>query len=625
MRDKVTAGLAAALGLFTLYTAAAGPYVSLIQRPVFLALAICLGLAIYPLWEGRRLRPLGLALDLLAAAVTLVACAYVVVHQDRIMTELPWAGLHDQLLTLGVVLVVLEISRRAIGLVFPLLVLAGLGYALFGQHLPGALGHRGFGPGFVTETLFLGDLGLWGLLLGVAATTIAAFVLFGAMILHTGGGQTFIDLAMRLGGRSPGGAAKIATIASAFFATVSGSAVANTATTGNFTIPMMKRLGYPPAFAGAVEAVASTGGQIAPPVLGAAAFLMVEIIGVSYLRIMGASVLPALLFFLAVFLTVHIYAVQRGLRIVPDDELPAWSRIGRASRLVPLIAALGGLFAGVLTGHSIQTAAFWGICGQVGCYLAFGLAGGQRPAELGRKVLAGLVDGGKGLVIIGVLLAGAQILVSMINLTGVGVTISGAIAGAAGGELLALAAIVALVCLVMGMGIPTTAAYVLVAAVMTPALIAGGVPELTAHMFVFYFATLSVITPPVCVGVFVAAGIAGAGWLAVARDAFRLAAVTYVIPFLFIVYPGMLGGGGWIAIGHAVVSGLVFVLASALFFGGQPITGRPWLDRGLLLLVAVLALVESWLPTLLAVTLLVALLLLSRRRRAAAADPAAGS
>ncbi|SMF14720.1 TRAP transporter, 4TM/12TM fusion protein [Tistlia consotensis] len=619
MRAKATAVLAAALGLFTLYTAAAGPYVSLIQRPVFLALAVCLGLALYPLWAGSRLRPLGLALDLLAAAVAVGACAYVAVNQDRIMTELPWAEPHDELMVLGLVVVILELSRRAIGLVFPLLVLAGLAYGLLGQYLPGALGHRAFGIGFVTETLFLGDLGLWGLLLGVAATTIAAFVMFGAMILHSGGGDAFIDLAMRLGGRSPGGAAKIATIASAFFATVSGSAVANTATTGNFTIPMMKRLGYPPAFAGAVEAVASTGGQIAPPVLGAAAFLMVEIIGVSYLRIMGASVLPAILFFLAVFLTVHVIAVQRGLRIVPEDELPPWSRIARASRLLPLLAALLGLFAGVLTGHSVQTAAFWGICGQVGCFLAFGLAARRPLPELGRAVLAGVVDGGKGLVIIGVLLAGAQVLVSMINMTGVGVAVSGALAGLAGHDLMILAAIVALVCLIMGMGIPTTAAYVLVAAVMTPALIEAGVPELTAHMFVFYFATLSVITPPVCVGVFVAAGIAQTGWLAVARDAFKLAAVTYVIPFLFIVYPGMLGEGGWPAIARAAVSGVVFVVASAFFFGGQPLTGRPWIDRALLLGIVVLALAKAWAFTLLGALLLAGFGLLSRRRRRAAA------
>ena len=556
-RECLTAVLAAALGVFTLYTAAAGPYVSLIQRPVFLALAVCLGLAIYPLWAGSRLRPLGLALDLLAAAVTLGTCGYVAANQDSIMTELPWAELHDQLMALGLVLVVLELSRRAIGLVFPLLVVTGLAYALFGQHLPGALGHRGFGPGFVTETLLLGDLGIWGLLLGVAATTIAAFVLFGAVILHTGGGQAFIDLAMRLGGRSPGGAAKIATFASAFFGTISGSAVANTATTGNFTIPMMKRLGYPPAFAGAVEAVASTGGQIAPPVLGAAAFLMVEIIGVGYLRIMGAAVLPAILFFLAVFLTVHITAVQRGLRIVPEDELPPWATIARPARLLPLAAALGGLFAGVLTGHSIQTAAFWGICGQVGCFLLFGLLERRSARDMARAILEGLVDAGKGLVIIGVLLAGAQILVSMINLTGLGVTVSGALADLAGGQLMALAAIVAVTCLIMGMGIPTTAAYVLVAAVMTPALIGAGVPELTAHMFVFYFATLSVITPPVCVGVFVAAGIAGASWLSVARESFRLAAVTYVVPFLFIVYPGMLGGGGWTDIAHHAMRGLI--------------------------------------------------------------------
>ncbi|WP_119165329.1 TRAP transporter permease [Algihabitans albus] len=605
-RAKGAVGLAGLLGAFVLYTSAAGSFESLVQRPVFLALTVCLGLTLYPLWPQSRLRPLGLVLDIAAALATVAACAYVAVNYQRIMEDLPWAQPHDLAMTAILVLVVLEISRRAIGLVFPLLVFAGLAYALLGQYLPGALSHRGFGPEFVTETLFLGDLGIWGLLVGVAATTIAAFVVFGALILNTGGGQTFIDLAMRLGGRSPGGAAKIAAIASALFGMMSGSAVANVATTGNFTIPLMKRLRYPAPFSGAVEAVASTGGQITPPVLGAAAFVMAEILGVGYTVILLAALIPAILFFAGMFLTIHVAAVRQGLGLVPESEMLPWREIVRLPRILPLVAALGGLAGGILTGHSIQTAAFYGIVGLTAAFLAFALLERRPAREVAGQLMRGLVDGGRGLVIIGVLLAGAQILVSMINLTGVGVAISSAVAAVADGHVLILAVIVAGVCLVMGMGIPTTAAYVLVAAVMAPALIATGVPELTSHMFVFYYATLSVITPPVCVGVFVAAGIAQTSWTRVAREALRLASVAYVIPFLFIVYPGVLGDGGATAILHALLTGGVFVVSAALLFGGQVVSGVPWIDRGLLAAAAVLSLVHDWMSSLAALVLLAA-------------------
>lgn len=607
LRTKASVALAALLAAFVIYTSALGPYESLVQRAVFLALTVCLGLTLYPLWPDSRWRPAGLALDVAAALGTVASCGYIVLNYERIMGALPWAQPHDMAMTALLVVVVLELSRRAIGLIFPCLVSVGLAYALLGQHLPGVLGHRGFGPAFVTETLFLGDLGIWGLLLGVAATTIAAFVVFGTLILNTGGGQTFIDLAMRLGGRSPGGAAKIAAIASALFGMLSGSAVANTATTGNFTIPMMKRLRYPAPLSGAVEAVASTGGQITPPVLGAAAFVMAEILGVSYTVIVVAALLPAILFFAGMFLTIHVAAVRQDLGLVPEEEMPSWSDVARPHRLVPVLAAVGGLTGGVLTGHSIQTAAFYGIAGLTVAFLLFAAIARRPLREVGDQLGRGLIDGGRGLVIIGVLLAGAQILVSMINLTGVGVAISSAVAGVAGGHLLLLALIVALVCLIMGMGIPTTAAYVLVAAVMAPALIEAGVADLTAHMFVFYFATLSVITPPVCVGVFVAAGIAQAPWGKVAREALRLASVAYVIPFLFIIYPGTLADGGTLAILHAALSGGVFVTASAMLFGGQRVTGHHVLDRALCALTAVLALVHLWYATVLAVVLLAAL------------------
>ena len=578
--DQLRKGLALLVGLFVFYTAATGPFEGIMQRAIFLALVCCLGFALYPLGGGRPWRPLGLAVDLALAAAAVAACAYVVWNYETIMTTLPWATGVDKALTVGLVAAVLELGRRTVGPIFPALVGVGLLYALFGQHLPPPLRHRGFDTAFVTETILLGDLGIWGMLTGVAATVIAAFVLFGALLLHTGGGHAFMDAAMRLGGRQAGGAAKIATIASGLFGTVSGSAVANVATTGNFTVPMMIRLGYPKPFAAAVEAVASTGGQIAPPIMGAAAFVMAEIVGVPYTAIITAALLPAILFYVSVFVTVHFVAVRRGLALVPEEDLPAWGTIVAPRRALPVLGALGGLGLGIWLGRSISTSAFYGIVGLLAAFVAT-QAGRLGPRAMAGLVASGLEDAGRGLVIIGVLLAGAQLLVSMINLTGIGVTLSSLIVALAGDTLLLVAAIVALVCLVMGMGLPTTAAYVLVAAVLAPAMTAVGADPLAAHLFVFYFATISVITPPVCVAVFVAAGIAGTNWLPAAGEAVRLAAVTYVVPFLLLLYPGMMLRGDALDVLEAVGAGLALVVAIPALLTGARLTGVRWLDAAL--------------------------------------------
>jgi len=487
---------------------------------------------------------------------------------------------------------------------------------------PGRLGHRGFDIYFLTETLFLGDLGIWGMLTGVAATVIAAFTVFGAVILNTGGGRTFIDIAMRTGGRAPGGGAKIATIASGLFGMVSGSAVANVATTGNFTIPLMKRLKYPPAMAGGTEAIASTGGQLAPPIMGAAAFIMAEIIGVDYARIIVAAALPAFLFYLGVFMTIHVLATEGSLGSVPDEEVPGWKDILRWERILPIGTALAALFYGILSGKSITTSAFYGI---LGALITFPLTRIRSRSDLFASLTElnkAVSESASGLLIIGVLLAGAQIMVSAINMTGLGVTLSAMIIDVGGENIFLITLIVAVVCMIMGMGIPTTAAYVLVAAVLAPAMIKIGIVPLVSHMFVFYYATLSVVTPPVCIAVFVAAGIAGARWGDVAKYALRLGAVTYIIPFLFIIYPGMLAQEGWSEFMQALFSGIVFVVAFSNLFGGMKIFGNRIVDVLVWLVVAGLAVMPGLLSTTVAVAMTIGLFFIRNRFRRAHPKPA---
>lgn len=609
LRSRSASLLTFVLSLFVLWTAAFGAQSSLVQRSIFLALVILIALLKYPLFGGSKWRPLGVLIDVAMGAAASASCLWVTFHADSIMNSLPMAGPLEVTMTVALVAIVLDLSRRAIGMIFPAMVLIGIAYAAFGQYIPGTLGHRGFDIYFITEVLLLGDIGLWGTLLGVASTIIAVFVLFGAFLLHSGGGAAFMDIAVRLSGRSVGGAAKIATVASGLFGMVSGSAVGNVATTGAFTIPLMKRLGYPAALAGAVEAVASTGGQLAPPIMGAAAFIMAEIIGSNYLTIAAAAVLPAFLFYFGVFATVHITAQQEHLGHVPEDQIPRWSSILTVDRLAPIILSLGGLTIGILRGNSLPTAAFYGIVGAIAGMVVAGLApraqgagdaAGDKTAPssllktLPAQIRAALDEGATGLIIVGILLAGAQVLVSMINMTGVGVTLSSMIVGDGGASLLWIGLIVAIVCMILGMGIPTTAAYVLVAATLAPALVDAGVSAITAHMFVFYYATLSVITPPVCVGVFVAAGLAGEKWGLVAQRAVMLGAVTYVIPFLFLLYPDMLLPGLNVGYFEAALSGIVFVAAFAYLFGGARIT--PWrvADAVCWLAVAILATIPSW-------------------------------
>jgi len=609
--------LSVALGAFVLYTSAFGAFEGMIHRAAFLGLVMALGFCVYPLGAGKPWRPAGAILDLIGAVWASGCCAYVILNYDRIMNmALPEAAPHEVVMTAGFVLIILELGRRALGFVFPVIVACSIAYALFGDIVPGRLGHRGFDVQYVTETLFLGELGIFGFLTGIGSTTVAAFILFGGLLLYTGAGQTFIDFATRATGGLVGGAAKIATVASGLFGMISGSAVANVATTGSFTIPLMKRLKYPPAVAGAVEAVASTGGQIAPPIMGAAAFLMAEITGIDYVTIAIAAAVPAFFYYLGVYLTIHMMAERMNLRGVPRDELPSWQSILGVKQVAPVVAAMGGLMFGILNGNSLELSVVYGVVGMVLSYVAVRLRQAKDIGEIATSIAKGLEDTGMGLVSIGVLIAGAQILVSMINLTGIGVTMSAMIAGLAGDNALVLGVLVAAVCLILGMGVPTTAAYVIVAAVMAPALTKMGVDVLAAHMFVFYFATISAITPPVCVAVFVAAGIAQTSWIQVARYAVVLAAVTYVIPFLFFYYPGILLRGGIFEILDGVVSGLIFTIAASCLFGGVRVVGLRLVDAAIFGVLALMPLYTHWAGWV-AAGLGLALIFFVRRRAAA--------
>jgi len=544
-------GIAVGFVLFHLYTGYAGPFPNLRQRAVHVGFALILTFLILPPFarkRGGRWESIFLAVDLAAVAMVIWCCVYIIVKYHWIMEHPAESTSFQLILGIVAILLTLEASRRTIGLLFPILTLLFLLYAYLGPYIPeipllgealAYWGHRGFSMPYIIQIMFLSDQGLWGFVTGISATIVAMFIIFGAFILFTGGGETFIDLAIWSTGRFFGGAAKVAVVASGFFGMISGSAVANVATTGTFTIPMMKRLKYGNEFAGAVEATASSGGQITPPIMGAGAFIMAEILEISYLQVALCAAIPAYLYYLGCFSAIHFESVKRHLGRVPPSDIKPFRLIMKPSRSVPLFVPIFILLGFLLQGYTPETSAFWAIAAAIILFIFSTF----RSEEIGRRwqrLLKGMEDAGRSMIKVVPLLVCANIIISLINITGIGVKLSEFILAVAGEhEFLALI-LAAGVTLILGMGVPTTAAYLLAAAVIAPSLKLMGFEAIAVHMFIFYFAILSAITPPVCAAIYVGAGIAQANWVKTAWIAMRLALVEYMIPFIFIYNTSLL-------------------------------------------------------------------------------------
>jgi TRAP transporter 4TM/12TM fusion protein len=540
--------------LFQIYTAGFGQYPSMIQRSIHAAFCLVLCFLILPAFKGKSSKGRPSVSNILLALVSALLCIYIVLSYDRLMESIGLEAMPYEVAMGGVlILLVLEAARRATGVMLPLLASATMGYALFGGYIPGNWGHAGFSFQYVVEYLYLGPEGLWGVLTGISATLVAAFIIFGAILLTTGGAESFMKIALLLGGRSYGGAAKVATVASGLFGMLSGAAIANVATTGNFTIPMMKRLGYRDEFAGGVEATASSGGQITPPIMGAGAFIMSELISEPYLKIALSATVPAFLFYTCVWISIDLEARKVRLKRVPSEDIPTAKSVLNLRSSGPLLLTICVLLTSMLMGHTPTKAAFFGIMTNLGLYMLTRSTSKKKFLERCKVLLAGVEQAGKGMVTVVTLLICAQIVISMISLTGLGIKLSELIIGASAGSVFLALILAAVVSLIMGMGIPTTAAYVLAASVVGPALNMMGVNLLSAHMFIFYCAILSGLTPPVCTAVFAAATIAQANWLRVAGVSIRLAIMKYVIPFFFIYRPSILFIGHWFNIVETII------------------------------------------------------------------------
>ncbi len=593
---------------FVLYTSGWGPWQSVMNRAMFLALAFVLAFGFHPARRRAGAKGRGgriAVLDLVAMAVGAAACVYVIVQYDWIVENPSESTRVSFWLGLALVVLVLEGMRRTIGWAFVLVAIATLLYAYFGNWLPAPWGHRGFDVTTIVETLYLTDRGIWGVVTGIVATVVAMYVVFGAIIFSTGGGDTFVNLSLWLAGRTTGGAGKVSTVASGLFGMISGSAAANAATVGSFTIPMMRRLGYRRELAAAIEAAASTGGQIMPPVMGAGAFVMAELLGIPYLSIAVAAAIPALLYYLGVGATIHFEAKKTGLRPVPAEMMPRARDVFGWEKAAPLFIPLAVLVSLMLSGRTPQLAAFWATVVGLAIYL---LAASWKPSALRHRALVALravESGGRGLVMLAFLGAGAQIIIGMIMLTGVGIKLSELLVAASGGSLVTALLLTALMCTVLGMGVTTTADYILAASVIGPALVQLGLTPFVANLFIFYWASSSAITPPVAAAVFVTAGLAGSEVMRTGVIACRLALAAFLAPFMFVYAPALLLQGSLVDIAITTVASALGVIALAAGIGGYFARPATVLDRAVLLIAGVLLVVPGVVTDLIGLVLLV--------------------
>ncbi|MEW6670348.1 MAG: TRAP transporter fused permease subunit [Thermodesulfobacteriota bacterium] len=458
----------------------------------------------------------------------------------------------------GAVYVVLglEAARRTIGIPICLVVTAFLIYAFFGHHLPGVWGHRPFTFSEVTDQLSFSLVGIWGSPLIVASTFVFVFLLFGAFLQSSGAGTFFFDVSSALTGGARGGASKVAVLASGLFGTISGSPTANVVTTGSFTIPMSKRLGYRPEFAAAVEAVASTGGSIMPPVMGSAAFLMAEITNIPYGKIITAAALPALLYYISIFMMVHFEAIRIDLPIQNKEDVPQLG--GVMARGWQYLLPLGLMVWLLISGKSPS------ITGVYSTLAVVAVSWFRKDTRMGVKaVLCALEDGAKIAIPVTTACAAAGMVIAGIMGTGLGGKMTSIILGATHGYLFVAMLFTMLICLVLGMGMPVAAAYVLTAMLAAPTLISMGVGKLAAHLFVVYFSIISAITPPVAVAAFAAAGIAESNPNQVGFLAVRLGLAAFIVPFMFVYQPGLLLQGDVFHVIQAAITSSIGVIALA--------------------------------------------------------------
>ncbi|MBW2145509.1 MAG: TRAP transporter permease [Deltaproteobacteria bacterium] len=574
---KIIIAITASASFFHLYTAATGVLEPRLQRGFHLLFLVPLAFLLFPMTR-RSPRDRIPWYDWFLAILSALPSLYIILDKDRLNER--WEGATEVTtfqIVVGaiIVLTLIEAVRRSTAPALAMLIVLALVHLIFGHHLPGFLYHKKFSLDWVIETCYLlDDEGIYGSITGVSAVFVALFVIFGAFIHGLGLGQYFIDVACRLAGRTAGGPAKVAVISSAFFGTISGAASANVFATGTFSIPLMRRIGYRAQFAGAVEAAASTGGQLMPPIMGAAAFLMAQITQIPYITICKAALPAAVLYFLCIGTTVHYEALKRGLSSMDIiDVSPIKTLIRDFYLILPIVV----LLALMVIGYSPFMGAF------VGTLVTLGISFFSRSRWMTPlKILRALDMGGRNLVMIACACAGAGLIISVVVNTGLGLQFSNVVISYSGGYYLVAMIFIMVSAIILGMGLPTTAAYVLAVSVGGPTLIEMGGDVLSVHLFVFYFAIMACVTPPVALAAYAGASLAGTDPLRTGFEASRIAVAGYIIPYLFYFSKGILLKGSFQENVLALMSAAVGIYILVIGLQGWMLTRLNMVERAIL-------------------------------------------
>lgn len=539
-RQYITVFISVIFVLFQLYATLSGAITAQVLRATHLAFVQLLAFLLFPPTKNSPRNTLPWY-DIVLGLIGLACWLYIVVNFDSLVRR---SGNNTPLdVAVGIVgiLVLFESCRRIVG--FPIMIIAGsfIVFAFAGKYLPGFLHHRGYSLQRVVCHLFYNTEGIMGTPIGACSTFIFLFILFGALLEKTGIGHFFIDVCNALAGGASGGPAKVAVLSSALLGTVSGSSVSNTVGSGSFTIPMMKRLGYKGEFAGAVEAAASTGGQIMPPIMGAAAFLMAESLGLPYITIVKAAIVPAILYFTGIFITVHLEAKKLGLKGLPKDQLPRFMPLllRKGYMILPLVVIIYFLCAG-------KTAVFAALMGIIACVLVgFGvsvsdLAHGRKPSFGGKDIVEIMCTAARNIISVAIACGMAGIIIGIVTLTGLGLRLGNGLVMLAHGKLLLTLVFTMVASIILGMGAPTTANYLITSTITAGAIISLGIEPLAAHMFAFYFGIIADVTPPVALAAIAGAAIAKAKPMKTALNATKLAIGAFIIPYMFVYNSKML-------------------------------------------------------------------------------------
>ena len=546
--------LGIAMAIFHLYTAFFGPFTALLQRNIHLAFGLVIGYLIFIDESKSTLKNIWY---ITVCLLSILTSLYFILEFEAIVYRFGTPNMMDLIAGFIIIVLVIDFTRRTAGKVLTGIAIIFIAYALFGNYIPGSFGHRGYDLSRIINQISITTEGIFGIPLGVSAEFIYLFILFGALLKVTGIAQYYIDISTKMVGKSPGGPAKAAIVASGFFGSISGSAVANVSGTGTVTIPLMKSIGYRKEFAGGVEAVASTGGQFMPPLMGASAFIMAEIIGIPYYQVALGALIPALIYYGALFGMVHFRAHAEGLTGSDTSKLPPLKKLflSKFIYFLPIVALTYFLLVAQL---SVMKSAVYAVL----ITLIIGAFITKRPLNAFKEAI---VDAVRTSLVVIASTACAGIIVGVVNLTGVGLKFSSLIISFAEISLLLILVMLMLASILLGMGLPTTPAYLILAVLGAPALIRIGIEPLPAHMFVFYFGAISMITPPVALAVYAASSIAKSNFWKTAWSAVLLGLSGFIIPYMFVYNPAMLGLGSKFEV---LLSGLTGLFGAVLLGAG---------------------------------------------------------